>query len=87
MLMESGLEREGTEFVKVDSLTDLSRYLDTLENYLGVLYRDRAEEIFNNILQTGWQDQLVNAQLDQDLALKLEEQARLTKKLESLNLR
>ena len=85
MLMESGLEREGTEFVKVDSLTDLSRYLDTLENYLGVLYRDRAEEIFNNILQSGWQDQLVNAQLDQDLALKLEEQARLTKKLESLN--
>ena len=85
MLMESGLERDNTGSVQAHSLADLSSYLDTLENYLGVLYRDRAEEIFNNALESGWQDKTVNAKLDQDLALKLEEQARLTKKLESLN--
>ena len=85
MLLESGLGRDDDGTVKVTSIGDLSRYLDTLENYLGVLYRDRAEVIFNSIIESGWQDQKVSDQLDQDLAIKLEEQARLTKKLESLN--
>lgn len=85
MLRESGLNRGTDGSVVVDSITDLSRYLDTLENYLGVLYRDRAEVTFNNILESGWEDQRVGTQLDQELAVKLEEQARLTKKLESLN--
>ena len=85
MLLESGLSRTADGQVAVESIADLGRYLDTLENYLGVLYRDRAEVIFNNIIESGWQDQSVGAQLDHDLAVKLEEQARLTKKLESLN--
>ena len=85
MLLESALDRDEAGLVKVGTVADLSRYLDTLENYLGVLYRERAEEIFNNILESGWQELKVDAELDQDLALKLEEQARLTKKLESLN--
>ncbi len=86
MLAESGLQRDSEGRVAADSLSDLSRYLDTLENYLGVLYRDRAEAIFNNILESGRQEQTVTTQIDQDLALKLEEQARLTKRLENLNL-
>lgn len=84
MLLESGLMRGADGLVKVESLADLARYLDTLENYLGVLYRDRAEVFFNNIIESGWQEQDAS-HLDQELAVKLEEQARLTKKLENLN--
>ena len=54
MLLESGLGRDDDGTVKVTSIGDLSRYLDTLENYLGVLYRDRAEVIFNSIIESGW---------------------------------
>jgi signal transduction histidine kinase len=85
MLLESGLAKNSQGQVKVESIADLNRYLDTLENYLGVLYRDRAETIFSDIIESRWHDQDAAGDLDQALTAKLEQQAKLTKKLESLN--
>ncbi|HVL01581.1 MAG TPA: hypothetical protein VM553_17305, partial [Dongiaceae bacterium] len=39
MLLESGLARDKHGEIQADSFADLNRYLDTLENYLGLLYR------------------------------------------------
>lgn len=85
MLVESGLQRLDDGQVLVDSFADLNRYLDTLENYLGVLYRDRAEQTFSEIIEQRWSEQEDSAELDAGFRAKLQEQAKLAKKLENLN--
>lgn len=84
MLLESGLKKDKSGKIEVDSFSGLNRYLDTLEQYLGVLYRQRAEQIFDDILESG-DLQAGSGKLDHGFQMKLEEQQQLAKKLESQN--
>ncbi|MFZ5602318.1 MAG: ATP-binding protein, partial [Pseudomonadota bacterium] len=85
MLMESGLARDKSGEIQADSFADLNRYLDTLENYLGLLYRERAEKIFSDVIEQGWQGAENRPELDASFHAELEQKAKLAKKLESLN--
>lgn len=85
MLLESGLTRDRQGVIVADSFADLNRYLDTLENYLGLLYRERAEKIFSDVIEKGWQGAETQPELDAKFKAELEQKAKLAKKLESLN--
>src|SRR5690606_22634534 len=85
MLMESGLSRDKQGTIVADSFADLNRYLDTLENYLGLLYRERAEKTFNDVIERGWSDSVSGPQLNDSIRVELEQKVKLAKKLESLN--
>jgi signal transduction histidine kinase len=85
MLLESGLSRDKHGEIQADSFADLNRYLDTLENYLGLLYRERAEKIFSDVIEQGWQGGDARPELDASFHEELEQKAKLAKKLESLN--
>lgn len=85
MLMESGLVRDKSGEIQADSFADLNRYLDTLENYLGLLYRERAEKIFSDVIEQGWQESAERPEIDASFKAELEQKAKLAKKLESLN--
>lgn len=85
MLLESGLARDKQGMIVADSFSDLNRYLDTLENYLGLLYRERAEKIFSEAITKGWQGTEAQPELDAKFRAELEQKAKLAKKLESLN--
>lgn len=85
MLMESGLARDKHGEILADSFADLNRYLDTLENYLGLLYRERAEKVFSDVIERGWQEAGDRTELDANIKAELEQKVRLAKKLENLN--
>lgn len=86
MLLESGLSRDRNGDITADSFSDLSRYLDTLENYLGMLYRQRAERIFSDAIEKSTQSSVDQVDLAADeFRADLESKAQLAKKLESLN--
>jgi len=85
MLLESGLSRDKQGVIVADSFADLNRYLDTLENYLGLLYRERAEKIFNDVIERGWRETASQPQVDDNIKAELEQKVTLAKKLESLN--
>ena len=84
MLAESGLIKDKSGEVQVGGLGDLYRYLDTLESYLGMLYRQRAENIFEEFIERGsassGQDEVT-----QKLRQELEHKAKLAKDLTDLN--
>ena len=83
--IEYQLARDKHGEIQADSFADLNRYLDTLENYLGLLYRERAEKIFSDVIERGWQEADVKPELDASFHAELEQKAKLAKKLESLN--
>jgi signal transduction histidine kinase len=85
MLLESGLARDREGVIVADSFADLNRYLDTLENYLGLLYRERAEKIFSDVIEKGWHSTDTQPEFDAKFRAELEQKAKLAKKLESLN--
>ncbi|MCG8315092.1 MAG: ATP-binding protein [Pseudomonadales bacterium] len=85
MLSESGLLRDGNGFVEANSLADLNRYLDTLENYLGMLYRERAEEYFSESIATGWQNPGKINELAKKLKLEAEKKDELAQRLSEIN--
>lgn len=85
MLLESGLSRDRNGIITADSFSDLSRYLDTLGNYLGLLYRERAERIFSDIIEKSAHSLVDQTDLAADFRADLEHKARLAKNLESLN--
>lgn len=84
IVLESGLSRDAQGNVLVGSFAQVNRYLDVLGNYLGRLYRDRAEETFSEIIEQAWA-QRGNSSLDEQLKTKLKEQAQLARRLENLN--
>ena len=51
MLAESGLIKDKSGEIQVEGFGGLYRYLDTLESYLGMLYRQRAENIFEEFIE------------------------------------
>ena len=85
MLIESGLGRDREGQVQADSFADLNRYLDTLENYLGLLYRERAEKIFSDVIERGWHETEQGPELGDSFKAELEQKVKLAKKLENLN--
>ncbi len=85
MLMESGLARDKQGRIVADSFSGLNRYLDTLENYLGLLYRERAEKVFSDFIEKSWQGSDTQSEIDATFRAELEQKASLAKKLESLN--
>lgn len=85
MLSESGLSRDGNGYVEAKSLADLNRYLDTLENYLGMLYRERAEEFFSATIEDDWQNPGKIKQLAKKLKLEAEKKEELAQKLSKIN--
>ncbi len=85
MLQESGLIRDKSGTIMVDGLTDLMRYLDTLESYLGTLYRQRAEEVFEEFLTRGGQQAPQQAEMANKLKAELANKMKLAKDLTNLN--
>ena len=86
MLMESGIKRDNDGNLVAESFTELNRYLDTLESYLGDLYRNRAEQIFSEYIERSVeQSQPNHSEIEKQLALKLKQQMQLTERLESRN--
>lgn len=85
MLSESGLTRDAKGYVEASSLADLNRYLDTLENYLGMLYRERAEEYFSATIAKGWQNPGKIKQLAKKLKVEADKKEELAKRLSEMN--
>lgn len=85
MLAESALAKDANGNVQAESLSELNRFLDTLENYLGVLYRERAEADFTEIIAKGFGKSQKVDQLTVNLKKEIEKQGELAQKLKTLN--
>ncbi|MCG8668291.1 MAG: ATP-binding protein [Pseudomonadales bacterium] len=85
MLSESGLLRDKQGYVAAASIADLNSYLDTLENYLGMLYRERAEEYFSQAITNGWQNPGRIKELAKKLKLEAEKKDELAQRLSEIN--
>ncbi|MDX1695110.1 MAG: ATP-binding protein [Ketobacteraceae bacterium] len=85
MLSESGLARGRDGAVANASLADVSHYLDTLENYLGTLYRERAEEYFSQAVDKGWQGPDKIREMAKKLKLEAEKKDELAQRLSKIN--
>ncbi len=85
MLSESGLTRDAQGAVAAKSLSDLNRYLDTLENYLGMLYRERAEDYFTATIANDWESPGKIKELAKKLKLEAEKKDELAQRLSRIN--
>ncbi len=85
MLQESGVIKDKSGEIHANGLTDLMRYLDTLESYLGTLYRQRAEEVFEEVLTRGNQQAPQQGELANKLRAELANKVKLAKDLTNLN--
>lgn len=85
MLSEASLVRDEFGNVAANGLSDILNYLETLENYLGTLYRDRAEYEFEQIISKGWTHPEDLEVLTKSLEMELEQKSVLTDKLELMS--
>jgi signal transduction histidine kinase len=85
MLSESGMRLDKNGVVSAGSVMDLSSYLDTLENYLGVLYRERAEEYFGSLLNNGADNPGKIRELAKKLKVEAERKGELAQRLSRIN--
>lgn len=85
MLQESGLIKDKSGEIVAEGLTDLMRYLDTLESYLGTLYRQRAEEVFEEFLARGDQKAPQQVEMTKKLQQELASKVKLAKDLTNLS--
>ena len=81
MLSEASLVKDKNGRVTANGLGDMYTYLETLENYLGTLYRDRAEYEFEQIIAKGWTHPEDLDVLTRSLEMEMEQKIALNDKL------
>ncbi|OUR90466.1 hypothetical protein A9Q81_18380 [Gammaproteobacteria bacterium 42_54_T18] len=81
MLSEASLVKDANGRVTANGLGDMYTYLETLENYLGTLYRDRAEYEFEQIIAKGWTHPEDLDVLTKSLEMEMEQKIALNDKL------
>ena len=81
MLSEASLVKDENGRVTANGLGDMHIYLETLENYLGTLYRDRAEYEFEQIIAKGWTHPEDLDVLTRSLEMEMEQKVALNDKL------
>ena len=81
MLSEAAMVIDANGRVVASGFGDLVSYLEVLENYLGTLYRDRAEFEFEEIISKGWTHPEDLNVLTKSLEMEVEHKSELNDKL------
>ncbi|HET8705408.1 MAG TPA: ATP-binding protein [Pseudomonadales bacterium] len=81
MMQDCGLSMDGNGNNSASSIGDLMRYLDVMEQYLGTLYRQRAEEDFSDIISQGWVEGREKEKLTRTLQHELQKRGEITQQL------
>jgi len=85
MLAEASLVQDENGAVIAESISDVFAYLETLENYLGTLYRQRAEMEFEEIIDKGWTHPSNVVELTRSLEIEQKQKFVLNDQLKALS--
>ncbi|MBV1882563.1 MAG: response regulator [Pseudomonadales bacterium] len=78
---ESGIQLINEDENTASSISDVNYYLDAVEMVLGVLYRQRAEEQFSDIVSLGWAEKTKRDQHTEVLEDEIKKKDQLAKRL------
>ncbi|CBL44987.1 histidine kinase [gamma proteobacterium HdN1] len=85
ILLESGLTHSSASNFAVSGLTGIMHYLDAVENYMGALYRERAEQVFEELLTRSGTQAPQQSDIMHRLELELADKMQLAHDVRRLN--